>query len=112
MEKNRLVEQNMTLKQFLDSNFEQLKQVMDKTFIYGERQVRLGKNGNMALQWWSFEYNDANSDAKMEVLQYQKIVIAGDLMALVTVTYDSKRTDPDYVRVLQQLISQFGVKFG
>ncbi len=107
IERNPLGLLNQTLADYARDTFSQVDQALQ---ITGERQARIGTD--QAVTWYHFRKplsTEDNPERTVDLLQYQKIVVAGDLMGIVTVTYGIK-SDPDHIRILQQLVSQFGVK--
>ncbi|MCK9208024.1 MAG: hypothetical protein M0P66_13005 [Salinivirgaceae bacterium] len=107
IEKNQLNQLNMTLSDFMDSGYA-LTQEMNS--IVGKRHVRIGNT--TALQWFRCNLNKVmglNLDSDVEFTQYQKIVISDDLMGIITISYGDE-TKPEDMKILQDLLQDYGVK--
>lgn len=107
VEKNLLNQLNMSLSDYMDSEYVLTKEMHS---IVGERQVRT--SDTTALQWFRGTLESVSGvdyEAATEYIQYQKIVISNDLMGILTVSYGDEIKQKDK-EVLQNLICDFGVK--
>ncbi len=77
----------------------------------GQRQVRSGKDA--AVQWYTIDFvapTPEKPDHKIELIQFQKYVVTGDQMGIMTITYATTQTDPEHISCLHKLLSDFGVR--
>ena len=107
MEKNSLLELNMTLSDFMDSGYSLTSEMQH---IVGKRQVRVGTN--IATQWYRARLTNIMGiqvDTEIMMTQFQKIVVADDLMGIMTITYGDEAKPKD-IKILQNLLNDFGIK--
>ncbi|MDO5969934.1 hypothetical protein Q4Q35_08940 [Flavivirga aquimarina] len=107
LDKNPLIDLNMTLSDYMDSTFSLTKDMQN---IVGKRQVRVGTN--IATQWYKINMKNVMGikiDTDYIFTQFQKIVVSDDFIGIITISYGDE-TKPKDVKILQDLFSEFGIQ--
>jgi len=107
VEKNPLVELNITLADYMESGYSIIKDTQE---IIGQRHVRSGSL--IATQWYRVKMTNflgLKVDSDVTYVQFQKIVVSDDLMGIITLSY-SDETKPEDINLMQKILDEFGIK--
>ncbi len=105
--KNPLISLNTTLADYMDSSYTLTKEMQD---IIGKRKIRIGTN--IAIQWFRVKFSNIlgiKVDSDTVCTQFQKFVVSNELMGIVTIAYGDD-TKPKDIKILQDLLNEFGIK--
>jgi hypothetical protein len=105
--KNPLPDLNVTLADFVKANVSALKGIFR---LKETREIRAGFD--VAVQWFSHDMTIPTKDDPNNVgavQQFQKYVVSGDRLGVLTISYPAEGADPEHVRCLHELLSRFAV---